>query len=121
MAISFGLSREKAAILLSIIGIASTLARVLIGWLSDQSWVDCLVINNCALILGGGATIMCPFCQTFPLLATYGFVFGCCIGECNLLAIYQSIKVYGRHTDLVHKFDTSVSHVLKDLFTNCDI
>ena len=30
-------------------------------------------------------------------------------------------KLYGRHTGLVHIFDTSVSHMLKDLFTNCDI
>ena len=30
-------------------------------------------------------------------------------------------KVYGRHTDRVNKFDTSVSHMLKGLFTNCDI
>ena len=29
-------------------------------------------------------------------------------------------KLYGRHTP-VHKFDTSVSHMLKGLFTNCDI
>ena len=31
-------------------------------------------------------------------------------------------KFYGRHTDLIHKFDTSVSvsHMLKGLFTNCD-
>ena len=28
-----------------------------------------------------------------------------------------SRKFYGRHTDLVHKFDTSVSH----MFTDCDI
>ena len=30
-------------------------------------------------------------------------------------------KCYGRHTDLVHKFDTAVSHMLNGLFTNCDI
>ena len=29
-------------------------------------------------------------------------------------------KLYGRHTYLVHQFDTSVSHMLKGLFTNCD-
>ena len=28
---------------------------------------------------------------------------------------------YGRHTDLVHKLDTCVSHMLKGLFTNSDI
>ena len=30
-------------------------------------------------------------------------------------------KFYGRHRDLVHKFDTSVSNMLNDLFTDCDI
>ena len=30
-------------------------------------------------------------------------------------------KLYGRHTDLVHKFDTSVSHMLSGLCTKCDI
>ena len=30
-------------------------------------------------------------------------------------------KFYGRHKDLVHKFDTSASHILKGLFTNCGI
>ena len=30
-------------------------------------------------------------------------------------------KFYGRHTDLVNKFDTSVSHMLNGLFTNCII
>ena len=30
-------------------------------------------------------------------------------------------KLYGRHTDFVHKCDASMSHMLNDLFTNCDI
>ena len=29
-------------------------------------------------------------------------------------------KFYRRHTDLVHKFDTSVSHMSNGLFTNYD-
>ena len=29
-------------------------------------------------------------------------------------------KLYGRHTDLVHKFDISVSHMLKELFIEYD-
>ena len=29
-------------------------------------------------------------------------------------------KLYGRHIYLVHKFDTSVSHMLNGLLTNCD-
>ena len=30
-------------------------------------------------------------------------------------------KFYGHHTDLVHKLDTSVSHMFNDMFTDCDI
>ena len=30
-------------------------------------------------------------------------------------------KFNGRHTDLIHKFDTSVQHMLNGHFTNCDI
>ena len=29
-------------------------------------------------------------------------------------------KFYDRHTDFVNKFDTSLSHMLKDLFANYD-
>ena len=31
------------------------------------------------------------------------------------------LTLCGRHTDLVHKFDTSVSHMLKSLLIECDI
>ena len=34
---------------------------------------------------------------------------------------FRKLYMYGRHTDLVHKFDTSVSHMFNDLFTDCDI
>ena len=30
-------------------------------------------------------------------------------------------KFYSRRTDLVHKFDTSVTRMLKSLYNNCDI
>ena len=30
-------------------------------------------------------------------------------------------KLFGHHTDFVHKFDTSVSRMLKGLYNNCDI
>ena len=39
--------------------------------------------------------------------------------DCLLLKLQTTFrKFYGRHTYLVHKFDTSVSHMLNVLFTN---
>ena len=41
---------------------------------------------------------------------------------CSLRKLQTTFRnFYGRHTDLVHKFDKSVSHMLNGLFTNCDI
>ena len=37
----------------------------------------------------------------------------------NIQTTFQ--KFYGRHTDLVHKFDTFMLYMLKGLFNNCDI
>ena len=38
-----------------------------------------------------------------------------------ILRHYTFWKLYVRHTDLLHKLDTFVSHKLKGLFTKCDI
>ena len=80
-AIERGMSRDQAAFLLSIIGIANTIARVLCGWVSDQTWANSLQINNFALIIGGGATMIAPHCGNYGLLATYASVFGASIGK----------------------------------------
>ena len=37
-----------------------------------------------------------------------------------LMRLTTLMKLYGRHTSLVHTFDTSVSQMLKGLFTNYD-
>ena len=71
---------------------------LLLGWLSDKSCADCLLINNVALIVGGLATIACPFCDTFPLLVVYCSIFGVCMGKCQqqyyfLFTIYILIIV----------------------------
>ncbi len=95
-AVEKGIPRDKAAFLLSIIGIANTVARVLCGWVSDQTWADCLMINNLALVIGGVATMCAPFCNSYGMMAAYAFVFGACIGKINTLYIlvYLTCKNY---------------------------
>ena len=40
-----------------------------------------MVINNCALVIGGIATMFCPFCKSYALLVIYACIFGLCIGR----------------------------------------
>ncbi|CAB4055969.1 unnamed protein product [Lepeophtheirus salmonis] len=51
MAVSRGVERESANILISIIGISNTFGRVLAGWFSDFEFVNSLVVTNIALFL----------------------------------------------------------------------
>ncbi|XP_050415574.1 monocarboxylate transporter 12 [Patella vulgata] len=86
LAQDLGISAQKAAFLISIIGIVNTVGRVLTGYISDQVWADCLLINNIALIIGGIATILVPFYTNFGILAAYCCVFGLSI------AVFVSLR-----------------------------
>ena len=87
--------------------------------------------------LNKGAIEPVPFSQTIPPTTPIcpGFVHGPSFTmetPRSILGTFrkgqwltsQNLKIlpfYGRHTDLVHTFYTSVSHMLKSLFIECDI
>lgn len=76
--------------MISFIGIANTVSRVLCGWVSDQPWADSLLINNIALIIGGTATMLIPVCTTYWSMCLVSIVFGMCIGKINKKKIQNS-------------------------------
>ncbi|XP_014662716.1 PREDICTED: monocarboxylate transporter 13-like [Priapulus caudatus] len=75
-AIEIGIPAERGPILLSIIGIANTVARVLVGWLSDRPGINPLLINNICVIVSGIITMMVPLYGSFTAMAIYCFAFG---------------------------------------------
>ena len=88
-----GLSKNQGAWLISIIGIANTVARVVCGFISDLPSVDALLLNNLALVIAGVATFLCPLCYSFALLAVYAAVFGCGIGTSTSM-LYEYGDIY---------------------------
>ncbi|GFO07844.1 monocarboxylate transporter [Plakobranchus ocellatus] len=85
-AIGLGLSSLDGASLISIIGITNTVGRVIVGFVSDQTWADCLIINNVALVIGGVATSLAPFYPSYLMLAVYSAVFG------SAIAVFVSLR-----------------------------
>lgn len=80
-AIRLGIAgNENASLLLSVIGIANTASRVILGYLSDQSWVNRLWLYNCSLTLCGISTALSSFSNTYILMAVYAAVFGATAG-----------------------------------------
>lgn len=74
------IDREHASYLLGVIGIANTIGRIILGYLSDKPWVNRLLVYNLSLTICGLATAFSVMCLDFYSLATYSAVFGFTIG-----------------------------------------
>lgn len=94
-AILSGISPDKAAFILSAIGITNTVGRVFSGWVSDRPQVNALFINNVALTVGGVATALCPFFETYTMLLVYSAVFGFSIACFAALRSIIAVEMFG--------------------------
>ncbi|RWS05964.1 hypothetical protein B4U79_12272 [Dinothrombium tinctorium] len=84
-------TKERAAFLISCIGITNIVGRLIFGWISDKvsqrsSNDQCcslirnaLFINNCCLALAGITISLIPFCHTYNAVMTMCALFGLCI------------------------------------------
>ncbi|UYV61903.1 hypothetical protein LAZ67_1007028 [Cordylochernes scorpioides] len=94
-AVLVGIPKEQAMLLLSVIGVTNTFGRVFCGYISDKPQVSALVINNCALIMGGVATAISPFFSSYIVLVIYGGVFGFSIACFAALRSVITVELLG--------------------------
>lgn len=76
-----GISESDSAFLVSVIGIANTLGRIIFGWMADRQWVNRLMLYNTALVICGIATALSPLDDSKTFLLCYAAVFGAFIGR----------------------------------------
>ncbi|CAD5113872.1 DgyrCDS3036 [Dimorphilus gyrociliatus] len=75
-----GHSDAKATLLLSIVGVANTVGRVVFGFLSDRKFINRLMLYNTALFICGIATAFSTISSAYPFLVTYAVFFGVLVG-----------------------------------------
>ncbi|CAH1982807.1 unnamed protein product [Acanthoscelides obtectus] len=75
-----GMTVERAGVLISVMGGANTIGRIILGYLSDKPWINRLYVYNASLTLCGIAIFMSAFCSSFYALAIASAVFGFFIG-----------------------------------------
>ncbi|XP_048745466.2 monocarboxylate transporter 9-like [Ostrea edulis] len=75
-----GINKTDATFLVSVIGIANTIGRVVFGWMADKPWVNRLMLYNTSLFICGIATALSPLSDSYPFLIGYAAVFGAFIG-----------------------------------------
>ncbi|WAR01117.1 MOT5-like protein [Mya arenaria] len=86
---SKGFSSQKSSLLVSTIGISSTISVLISGWVSDQTWANPIFIYSVAAFVGGVATVLVPFYPSYLTLILYCIIFGICLG-----ALYDKLENY---------------------------
>lgn len=61
---------------IEIIGVANTVGRIVLGYLSDKPWINRLLVYNLCLTVCGVATVLSTFCVSFATFAFYAITFG---------------------------------------------
>ncbi|XP_017064692.1 monocarboxylate transporter 12 [Drosophila eugracilis] len=74
------ISKKEASHLLATIGVANTVGRIILGYISDKPWVNRLLVYNVCLTACGIATSMVSLCHDYQSLSFYCIVFGFTIG-----------------------------------------
>jgi len=75
-----GVSKSRAALLLSVLGGSSTLGLLMVGWVTDSPGVDSTVLYVVALLIAGASTCTLPSLRSYQLLCGYQLVYGLCCG-----------------------------------------
>lgn len=85
------LAIENPPYLISIIGGANLVGRIILGYISDKPWVNRLLAYNMCLTIAGISVILCMACWEFWGLAmcsaTFGFTIGAYVGLTSVVLV----------------------------------
>ncbi|XP_042869845.1 monocarboxylate transporter 12-like [Penaeus japonicus] len=71
-----GISDKDSSYLLAVVGISNTVSRIVLGYISDQPWVNRLYLYNIALTLCGIGTCVSIWFYSYASQIFYAVVFG---------------------------------------------
>lgn len=77
---TLGINKRNASLLISAIGAANTVGRIILGYISDKPWINRLHVYNICLTVCGIATAASVYANEFFGLMAYSCVFGFTIG-----------------------------------------
>jgi MFS family permease len=99
MAVANGIPRDRSASLISICGVANTVGRILVGFLTDTFHVSSTAIYLVALTIAAATNFLFPWCSDYTVIAICSGVFGLCMGELYMLIpnIWYILQPYLKH------------------------
>lgn len=106
-------SDEEASFLLSIIGIASTVGRLIFGYLSDHAFINRLWLYSGSLTICGLVTVFSSFANNYFFMSLYCAAFGVSCGTFHF--IYTYMHLFNEFYFLLGTYVSLTSVILVDL------
>ena len=94
-ALHMGISSQRASFLVSVIGIASTVGQVAIGYLGDKPYINALLLYNAFTSVAGVGTMAVPLFTSYMALTIYCGVFGFFISANYALTTIILVNLFG--------------------------
>ena len=90
--IRLGFDSKQASWLMSVVGISSTLGRIVSGYIGDMACVRRMILYNSLNFLCGACSVLSVFLLTFPLQMCYSFTLGFFIGTWSRIFICPPVS-----------------------------
>ena len=90
-----GIDADSTAYFISVIGVTSTVGRVVFGMLSDRPWVNSLLLYNICVFVMGVSTFVLPFCFDYYLIAFMYTCFGTALSGFIALSSIILVELLG--------------------------
>ncbi|GBM41195.1 Monocarboxylate transporter 14 [Araneus ventricosus] len=88
---------SEASLLLSIMGVANTVGKVVFGFWVDKTSINVLTLYSVCLLLNGISMMMTSLIADYYLMALYSLVFGATWGGSLSLSSIVLVKLLGMH------------------------
>jgi hypothetical protein len=93
--ILIGITKARAAFLLSIIGISRTAGQLILGFLGDLPQINTLGLYAGSIIMCGIVTITVPVCTEYISLSFYAVIFGFAVSATYALQMICIVNIVG--------------------------
>ena len=91
MALAQGVSRDQAALLISICGVTNTVGRIGAGLATDFFRISSTHIYLVALVTASVVNFSFPWCNNFWTLAVCSGIFGLCMGMQTVFTVFYHL------------------------------
>ncbi|XP_045201070.2 uncharacterized protein LOC123554788 [Mercenaria mercenaria] len=90
-----GFEKQDAVWMLFIIGLVSTLSRIVIGFIADLQFVNRVKLCNSIVVLNGVFVVLCPFCSNYASFVAFSVLFGFSAGSSSSLRYVLIPDLFG--------------------------